>query len=150
MFFKRKEDREMDELKKTVNAPLEPHEEFVPLAPAISERQVPQSAPLFVKVEKYSEMLVRLNEMRSYTSSMRKLFNVMYEMEVLRNESIKIMRATLQRLEKDLVEIDTELVRPRGFDIPMYSSPDAHNIEGSLDDLQRQLGDLRRELQEMK
>src|SRR3989338_3240945 len=112
MFFKRKGDKEKnyEEIKKSMGMSMEePSEEFIEDK---HEREV-SSAPLFVKVEKYQNVLGSINEMRTFVSSMKQLFNVLYELETVRNESLKIMRAKIQRLEKTLFEIDNELLRPK-------------------------------------
>ena len=150
MFFKRKGDKEKnyEEIKKSMGMSMEePSEEFIEDKP---EREV-SSAPLFVKVEKYQNVLGSINEMRTFVSSMKQLFNVLYELETVRNDSLKIMRVNVQRLEKSLLEIDSELLRPKGIDLQIpYTECDVHHIENSLGELQRQLADLRRELQELK
>ena len=153
MFFKRKphedkydkHDRQYEEIKNSMDLPIEPapEEEFI-------QRKEPTSAPLFVKVEKYQSLLGSINEMRSFVSSMKQLFNVIYELEAVRADSLKIMRANIQRLEKNLLEIDSGLLRPKGLEMPAYTEGEVHHIEDSLGDLQRQLSDLRRELQELK
>mgnify|MGYP001589668780 CR=1 FL=1 len=151
MFFKRKpheekQEKHYEEIKKSMDLPIEPsyEEEFI-------ERKEPVSAPLFVKVEKYQNVLASMNEMRSFVSSMKQLFNVLYELETVRNDSLKIMRATVQRLEKSLMEIDSALLRPKGIELSMpYTEGEVHHMEDSLGELQRQLSDLRRELQELK
>jgi hypothetical protein len=60
------------------------------------------------------------------------------------------MRATLQRLERGVVEIDAELLRPKGFDLPTHDEEDIHHMEDSLGDLQKQLAALRKELQQLR
>ena len=115
------------------------------------QRKEPTAAPLFVKVEKYQTLLGNINEMRSFVSSMKQLFNVIYELETVRNDSLKIMRANIQRLEKNLLEIDAGLLRPKGLEMQIpYTEGEVHHIEDSLGELQQQLHDLRRELQELK
>ena len=144
MFFKRKPDKQYEDVRENADTP-ELHEEFMQ-----HERKEIVSAPLFVKVEKYQGMLASLSEMRSFVSSMKQLFNVLYELETVRNESLKIMRVNVQRLEKSLLEMDSNLLRPKGIEMPSYSEGEVHHIEDSLGELQRQLADLRRELQELK
>ena len=154
MFFKRKphedkygkQDRQYEEIKESMDLPVpEPHEEeFI-------QRKETTAAPLFVKVEKYQNLLGNINEMRSFVSSMKQLFNVVYELEAVRADSLKIMRANIQRLEKNLLEIDAGLLRPKGLEMQIpYTDGEVHHIENSLGELQRQLSDLRRELQELK
>ena len=110
------------------------------------------SAPLFVKVDKYREILSGVQEMKIFISGTRQLFNVLHELETVRADAINIMRATIQRLEKSIVEIDAGLLRPRGVGMSdiVQGNAEAQHLEESLTDLQTQLAGLRKELQELK
>lgn len=145
----RKEKRDLEEIKHAMEEPTELTQ--MPPAPEPTFQEVKHeiSAPLFVKVEKYREILSSVQEMKIFISGVRQLFNILNELEAVRSDTIKIMRATVQRLEKGVMEIDTYLLRPRGL-IAEARGEEASHIETSLEELQRQLGELRRELQEMK
>lgn len=110
------------------------------------------SAPLFVKVDKYREILSGVQEMKIFISGTRQLFNVLHELETVRADAINIMRATIQKLEKSIVEIDAGLLRPRGVGMSDIGqgNAEAQHLEESLTDLQTQLAGLRKELQELK
>jgi hypothetical protein len=62
------------------------------------------------------------------------------------------MRASVQRLERSVLEMDTGLLRPRGVDFSemIESETEVRHIEDSLTDLQNQIASLRRELQDLK
>ena len=97
-------------------------------------------------------MLTRVQEMKIFVSGVKQLFNVLSEIESVRADALKIFKVTVQRLENSIAEIDSELLKPRGLDLGdvSYGETEVRHIEGSLSDLQKQLMDLRRELQEMK
>ncbi len=110
-----------------------------------------ESAPLFIKVEKYRDILSGLQELKTFVSSIKQLFTILHEVETVRSDTLKIMRASIQRLEKSIIEIDSELLRPKGFDMPDVSSDvEIRHVEASLGDLQKQITVLKRELQEMR
>lgn len=135
-----------EELRRT--APQEParHEEdAVPAAPARG------SAPLFVKIEKYYDILKDVQEMKTFLSGTKHLYQILEEVENVRNDTLKIMRATIQRLEKSVVEMDSGLLRPMEGQYPTpQEAPEVRHIEGSLNELQSQLDVLKKELQSMK
>lgn len=110
---------------------------------------VQKSAPLFVKVDKYKELLRGVNEIRAYLSSTKQVFTILQDIETIRADALKVLRATLQRMEKNVVEVDSELLRPRGAEFPDEPSEVTH-METSLNELQKQLVDLKRELQQLK
>lgn len=146
MLFRRKEATDINDIKEAM-LPEEPMHVQEPRAVS-----VPTSAPLFVKVDKYREILSGIQEMKIFVSGTRQLFNVLHELETVRSDAINIMRATIQRLEKSIVEIDSELLRPRGVGVSdvVQGNVEAQHLEDSLTELQTQLAGLRKELQEIK
>ena len=156
MLFRKEKKDELEEIKnimeeKPTELPEFPGLPHVPEPAFQSIQDVKReiSAPLFVKVEKYREIISSVQEMKIFISGVRQLFNILNELESVRSDTIKIMRATLQRLEKGVLEIDTELLRPRGL-VAEARGEEAAHIESSLEELQKNLGDLRRELEEIK
>ena len=115
------------------------------------KRQDSGAAPLFVKIDKYKEVLTGIQEMKIFLSGLKQIFTVINEIEEMRTQSVNILRATMQRLEKSVVEIDSGLLRPKGVDMRSLTQadPDMHVIEDSLTDLQTQIKDLKKVLHEM-
>lgn len=158
LFQKRNKDDDIRNLKNAINTPaeiddtselmpeLEPEPEEIAIAP---DRR---DAPLFVKVEKYRDLLSLIQEMKVFISGIKQLFGIIEELENLRVDSVKIMKATMQRLERRVVEIDSELLRPRGFETPemQHSEPEISNVEDSLTELQKEIAKLRGELEDLK
>ncbi|MEM7819451.1 MAG: hypothetical protein QXD48_01335 [Candidatus Aenigmatarchaeota archaeon] len=148
MFFSKKDKYEdIEKIKEVVND--------IPELPEIEPktyRHEEMSMPLFVKVDKYKELLSGIQEMKLFVSGAKQLFSILQEIETIRSDALKIMHATVQRLEKSIIEMDSELIRPRGADLAMVPErpEDIKQIENSLNELQRQLLDLRKELQELK
>jgi vacuolar-type H+-ATPase subunit I/STV1 len=167
MFFsKKKKDADVEKIKEAMNdLPEEFHE--LPELPEMSEmpdmpepRYAPRqnypkdyevrAAPLFVKVDKYRELLSSVHEMKLYLSSSKQLFSILQDIETVRADALKVLRASLQRMEKSVVEMDSELLRPRGAEFPDEGVREVSQMENSLNDLQKQLMDLKRELQQLK
>jgi len=154
MLFRKEKKDELEEIKNIMEEKPTELPEFPGLPPEPTFQPIQDvkreiSAPLFVKVEKYREIISSVQEMKIFISGVRQLFNILNELESVRSDTIKIMRATLQRLEKGVLEIDTELLRPRGLVAEARGEESAH-IESSLEELQRNLAELRRELEEIK
>jgi len=147
MLFKKKEKDDYTDIKEAMEEqPVSEYEEE-PLFP----RQREISAPLFVKIDKYGGVISEIQEMKMFVANIKQVFTVLHETESIRSDALKIMRSALQRLEKNVLEIDAELVRPRGINIEEFQDKsEMHHIEGSLGDLQKQLTDLKRELQGMR
>ncbi len=153
MFFKR--GREGDNAGANMpenQAPYTPVSYSPPVFESMYEKPREDYAPLFVKVEKYRDVLATIAEIRMFVSSTKQLFAVVNDLEALRSDAHKIMRATVQRMEKALIEIDTELLRPKGFETPdiQRSELEIQQIEDSLTDIQKQMSALKRELEGMR
>ena len=141
MFFDRKK-TDVQEIKDMMDTPLEEVE------PPARERET--GAPLFVKVEKYRDLIKSVQEIKLFVASTKQVFTVLSEIESVRNDTLNVLRATLQRVERSVVEIDSELLRPYGASVAEIENSEVNHIESSLTDLQKQLLDLKHELSEMK
>lgn len=154
MFF-RKERKDIKDIKEAIE-PVEEDElsmrgmDELQIKEELPAREREESAPLFVKVEKYRDILKGMQEMKVFVSGVKQLFNIIHELESVRADALNILRATVQRMERGITEIDSELLRPRGLEIEPHGEPEISHIEDSLADLQRQLAMLRKELQELK
>lgn len=145
MFFKKKERDDISEIKQAMIEPLEPEEEL----PSFIEEH--KEAPLFVKVEKYRDIISTLSEMKGFVGSIKQLYGVIHEAEMVRSDALKILRNSIQRLEKNIYELDSELLRPRGFMVEAKETEtEISHIEDSLGDLQRQIAMLKKEIQELQ
>jgi predicted RNase H-like nuclease (RuvC/YqgF family) len=149
MFFRKKSAQEskadLDEIKQVMAEPIgESIEEPV----RYKERE---TAPLFVKVDKYKHVINTVQEMKSFVSGIKQLFVVMHEIEDIRAETLNMMKATVQRLEKNIAEVDSELLMPKGLEIEFErEETEINRVESSLLELQKQLSSLKQELQEFK
>lgn len=131
------------------------HEEKIP------EMKLPQTAfqveehkektsfaPLFVKLDKYKQILNALIELKTTIAAIKNSFTVLNELERLKMESLKMIQSSIDKMDKKLVALDSEFLRPSGFheEMPpeMYS---ADSLGGVLNDLRSQIEQLRTEIQ---
>lgn len=149
MFFS-KDKKELRDIKEVMEMP----DEELPLPaaplPSVQLKERESAAPLFVKVDKYRDIISSIHEMKLYVSSTKQVFNVLQEIESLRADTLGVLRTTMQRLERSVISMDAELLRPQGVAITEEKSSEVTHIESSLSELQKQLLDLKRELQGMK
>ncbi|MFH1420947.1 MAG: hypothetical protein ABIG30_03195 [Candidatus Aenigmatarchaeota archaeon] len=189
MFFlrKHKQDKDIEDIKKTLNEPVEepvvpqpsgmdfgmpeqpeqPEEEISePLPnyePPYEPRYIPPAvpaprpvepifrkqsgeAPLFIKIDKYNELLGHLQELRSFMSATKETFQILEEIETARSDAVKILRTSIQRMERSLAIADNELGKPETPMSEEFSRGDVDNVETSLQSLKKEIGDLRKEL----
>ena len=133
-----------EELQKLPSAPGE-----LPPLPKKFERKE-DFAPLFVKVEKYREIVGALQEIRGFVANIKKLFGVVSELETARGEAIRLMRVAVERFDRAVVDIDQALLRPIGFEEFPKGEMEIKHVEKSLSDLHRQIEGLRKEVEEFK
>lgn len=145
MFFKKEKGKEIKEIKKMIDMPVE--EEEMPHMQTV-ERET--GAPLFVKVDKYRDIIKTIQELKLFVASTKQVFGVLQEVENLKSDALNVLRATVQRLERSILEIDAELLRPHGVGISETKSNEVGHLESSLEELQKQLLELKRELSDMK
>ena len=150
MFFKKEEEKK-DEEQKMEKARAETTAEE--LAKEITKGTQPQKtekeiAPLFVKIEKYKEVITNIQEVKILLKGLKNVFNLLYEIEQVRNDAVKLLSTTLQRIERSLIELDASLLRPGEFE--PYTTSDMGSIEQALSQLTQQLSALRSELEKTK
>ena len=104
---------------------------------------VADQAPMFVKLEKYSEVLTTISELQKFIQSLKYVFDIAEEAENIRNDAIKILRTSLNRVERSVHEVDAGLVKPSGW------KPDTQldAAQLSLERLQSQLARLRKDVE---
>src|SRR3989344_434846 len=146
MFFS-KDRKELRDIKEIMDQDEEMPVPVAPqMPPSVQLREKESAAPLFVKVDKYRDIISSIHEMKLYVSSTKQVFSVLQEIESLRSETLNVLRTTMQRLERSVIEMDAELLRPQGVTMTEEKSSEVTHIESSLTDLQKQLMDLKREL----
>jgi hypothetical protein len=120
-----------------------------PEAPLLPHFKGPEGthAPLFVKIERYKEVLETAQEIKSFVRSIRQIFGVIQDMESARDEAVKLLKVSVDRLEQSMQEIDAELVKPIGFEPFPHGEAELHHLEESLTTLQRNISSLRREVE---
>ena len=147
MFLKRKhkEKAKVEEMKAAVES------DERPLGPeAIPMGKPEEAAPLFVKVEKYREVLGHLGEIKTFIGGIKQIFVLQDELDDIRTDALRMLRSSIQRLERSIAEVDAELLRPVGLESFPHGEVEMKHIEESLTRLQSQLSGLRKELETFK
>ena len=149
MFFNKGERQNTD--MRAIKEAMESSIDEFPTAPH-PQPAAEQSAPLFVKVDKYKEILITVNELKLFLSGVKQLFTVFNEIEAIRSDTLNILRANMQRMEKSLTEMDNNLLRPQGMSMHGLgiTHTETNYMEDTLTELQRQLAELKRDIQGTK
>jgi len=128
-----------------------PVQQMQPVHQAPEEKMQPQEkptfAPLFVKIDRYKNILKSMSELKTTLSLMRNSFAVLDQMEQLKVENMKLISNALDKVEKKLIALDAEFLRPSGFHDEMNEQYETESLQGVVSDLQSQIQQLKNEMQ---
>jgi hypothetical protein len=161
MFFQRNEKKEemhhsedAQDIKDAVSddkMPEHSKEFYLPKEEPVITKPHDGTAPLFVKVDKYYDILKNVQETKMFLSGAKQLYALMAEIESMRTDALNLMKITLQKLEKNTTQIDSEFLRPGEKEFPIsHETQDVQNFETSLNELQGQLNSLKKDLRSMQ
>ncbi|MDI6825693.1 MAG: hypothetical protein QMD36_00650 [Candidatus Aenigmarchaeota archaeon] len=170
VFFKKRREENVEEIKNIVESrkiPDEllekPMEEEVPMElpesteltipkrekPALTtEEKKPAFAPLFVKIEKYRSVLNAIADLKTTVVMIKNALELQKQIESLRDENRKLLEVAITKIDKKIVMLDSEFLRPKGYE-EEFPSPiyETESLEGAVMDLKKQVESLKSELQ---
>jgi chromosome segregation ATPase len=136
-------------------------EPFTPVEQLIKEAEKPKEveqkqekpafAPLFVKIDRYRQILNAIGYLKTTMVMIKNSLLTLNELDKARAETVKVLEEALEKTEKKISELDSELVRPAGYhelEEPEYQ--DMETIEATIADLKGQIEMLKSELQSME
>ncbi len=104
-------------------------------------------APLFVKIDRYRSILNSMNDLKTTLIMIKNAFMIQKEIESLRDENKKMLELAISKLDKKIITLDSEFLRPTGFEEEFPSQIyESGGIEGVVDDLKKQIEGLKSEL----
>ncbi len=170
-FFKKRKEEDVEEIKniaesrKIPDELLEkPTEEEVPMelpestelalpevektVPMTTEEKRPVFAPLFVKIERYRAVLNAIADLKAMVVAIKNALELQRQIESLKDENRKLFEAAINKIDKKIVMLDSEFLRPRGYE-EEFPSPvyETEGLEGVVTDLKKQVESLKSELQ---
>ncbi len=100
----------------TAEETQKPRLELPPLKPPRPERLPPGSPPLFIKIDKYREVLKNIRNLRSYILNLRDALDVLEDMQKELANGIHIAQRTLDELNIILSSLDSLFLKPRAIE----------------------------------
>ncbi len=112
----------------------------------------PRFAPLFVKIDRYQEVLGTIDALKTTLLSVRDLLNLMQQLDKIKLEAETLMQKNIQEIVMNISNMDKEFVRPKGVEIEEHPLPkfESGKVEGYVGELQRELDNLRAQLQTVR
>ena len=109
----------------------------------------PAQAPLFIKLDRYREVISNLTQLKTLTLVVKNSLSTLVQLEKARDETVEVVKKTLDKINEKISALDKELVRPTGFG-QVTAAPEYHEIqsvETTIAGLKGQIEQLKAELQ---
>lgn len=137
----------MEAFKPVLPAPIQ-----MPPPPPLPEKpreevkeERPAFAPLFVKLDRYRQILMLLSELKTTIAAIKNTFTVLNELKKIEDESTKLLQKAVDKVDKKLVALDTQFLRPSGFEEEFPT--EAEELGDVLSSLKSEVEQLKSELQ---
>ena len=104
-------------------------------------------APLFVKLDKYRQILDTLSELKLIIDSLKNSFLTLKEIEGLLKENLSIVEKTIQNFEKKFLKLNSYFLRPASYKEEVEEFFEVKDLETSISQLKSQIEELKAELQ---
>ncbi|MBI1972282.1 MAG: hypothetical protein HYS53_03195 [Candidatus Aenigmarchaeota archaeon] len=105
-----------------------------------------REAPLFIKVDRYKEMLSYFGALKNDIETLKQLGNVLTSTQEMFMETNNAISATLEKTNKIIGALDAEMGRPQGLNIDMDVEAKRAEMKVSLNELKNQLDKLKSEV----
>jgi len=145
---------DLDEIKKTVSGkqffepiaaePL-PHE-IIDLDKMIEE--TPKIAPLFVRVDRYKEILNNINQLKSTIENIQNLLTIRKEIGRIHSESDEILEKSMQRFSDITNSFSREFTLPKGIK-HLVRIPE-QKVDENISKIGNEIAKLRTELENIE
>jgi len=109
----------------------------------------PRFAPLFVKIDRYQEVLSTIQNLKEILLGARDLLNLMQQLDRIRLEAETLLQKNIQEVVLNISNMDKEFVRPKGIQTEEHqvSNAEYEKVGSYVGELQRELDNLRSQLQ---
>jgi len=107
-------------------------------------------APLFIKLEKYEEILNTIADVKSVLNLIKDSFSVFEENEKIRTETIEAIKENIEKVGEKISSLDSILLRPAGYEEKREKEFKAEEVKDTLSALKSQIDKLKQELQSLE
>ncbi len=117
------------------------------------EVKLPESefAPLFIKIERYNEVLQCLENINQYSKNIARLFRISEELENIRKDNLMTLFKMFQRLSENTEKLYSGLLKPSSLKVPgLEARVEMEKMDDLIDELKREITILREEIEKIK
>ncbi len=105
-----------------------------------------QRVPLFIKVDRYKELLSYLSALKGEVSTLRQLGEVLNSAQETFVETNNAINVSLEKADKLISAVEAELGHPQGLDLDIEADSKRVEMKVSLSELKGQLEKLKSEV----
>lgn len=117
------------------------------ITPSMKELSQEPGAPLFIKIEKYEDVIQRLEDLKNELKTLTRLLSLHSEIEELKTDIFSRIKDSVSSLTNVLISMDEIFVKPERPDITEAGvNKEEHGVEEQILDLGEELRHLKREL----
>ncbi len=118
-----------------------------PLIEDIEKRALekPETAPLFIKIEKYKDILQNLHDMKRTVSNISEILKIRNELETIRNQSNEALQKSFEKFIGLADQLDREFIAPRVMK-PFIKTENIERIDGFVSEIQNEMDNLKKSL----
>jgi len=110
-----------------------------------------ESPPLFIKIEKYRDVVRNLMEIKSFVLNLRDALDVMDDIQREISNGVNIAKKTLDELNMLLSNLDSYLVKPESVDRAMAAEPyEVRQNTQQTEELENYVKDVYGQLEKLK
>ncbi len=147
-FWSRPQKRDIETVKQAVIPQEKPQEAPLPKVELGKLPERPRFAPLFVKIDRYQEILKIIENIKTGLLKAHDLLNLMQQLDKIKFEAETLMQKNIQETVVGISTMDKEFVRPKGIEIveDTGASGERERVENYVGELHRELENLRTQL----
>ena len=138
----------LPKIKKPLPPPPQPHRQLRPPGS-------PGSPPLFIKVNKYRDIVKNIRDLKSHILNLRDALDVLSDMQKEVANGIEIAHKNIDELNAVIANLDTYIMKPQGLDHHMDEerlgpTGGPGEVEGQMKDVYGQVEKLRAQLRAIR
>jgi len=145
----KKEAHETPKIEEKKEEVPEKKKEIVEEKPRSERREiVPQASfPLFVKLERYDQILRTFEELKNVVELLKEFYDSLEEVEMMREDCMRRFKYLLKSVEKIVSRLDSQFVKPTGYEYMAPPEVETEEITQALSELKKRIQELKKQLQ---
>jgi hypothetical protein len=144
-FWSRPQRKDIETVKQAVVPQEKPQDAPLPKIELGKMPDRPRFAPLFVKIDRYQEILTIIENIKTGLLKAHDLLTLMQQLDKIKFEAETLMQKNIQETVVGISTMDKEFVRPKGVEIVEDTG-----VGGERERVENYVGELHRELENLR